>query len=95
MSHSVDLDLLDSVIGRMKGFEGFFDEQIAAFDSAIGKLQGVWEGEAATAQQQSHQRLMAAAKDIRDGIADMRAAAQAAHGNYSAAIAANLEMWRS
>ncbi len=94
MRHSVNLELLDSVIARMKGFEGFFDEQITAFDSAVAKLQGVWEGEAATAQQEAHQRMMDAAKDIHDGIQDMRRAAQAAHGRYSAAIAANLEMWR-
>ncbi|MGW4369546.1 WXG100 family type VII secretion target [Nocardia takedensis] len=94
MSHKVDLDLLDSVIARMTAFEGFFDDQITAFDTAIAKLQGVWDGEAATAQQQSHQRLMAAAADIRDGIHDMRTAARAAHTNYSNAVAANLEMWR-
>ncbi|TQM26215.1 WXG100 family type VII secretion target [Nocardia bhagyanarayanae] len=95
MSHRVDLALLDSIVARMKGFEGFFDEQIAAFDTAIGKLQTGWEGDAASAQQAAHSRLMAAAKEIRDGIEDMRLAAQAAHSNYTQAIAANVAMWRS
>ena len=38
---------------------------------------------------------MAAAKEIRDGVEDMRLAAQAAHSNYTEAIAANVAMWRS
>ncbi|WP_327095860.1 WXG100 family type VII secretion target [Nocardia vinacea] len=94
MRHSVDLEVLDSVIARMKGFEGFFNDQITAFDSAISKLQGVWEGNAAAAQQESHSRLMAAAEEIRQGVEDMRYAAEAAHQRYSAAVAANVEMWR-
>ncbi|KQY36831.1 WXG100 family type VII secretion target [Nocardia fluminea] len=95
MSHSVNLALLDSVIARMGGFEGFFDEQIEAFDIAISKLQTGWDGDAATAQATAHRRLMAAAKEIRDGVEDMRLAAQAAHSNYTEAIAANVAMWRS
>lgn len=95
MSHSVDLDLLDSVIARMKGFEEFFVDRITAFDTAIRGLQSGWEGDAATAQAEAHRRLMAAAQDIRDGVGDMRRAAEAAHTNYTQAIAANVEMWRS
>ncbi|MFE7724002.1 WXG100 family type VII secretion target [Nocardia rhizosphaerihabitans] len=95
MSHSVDLDLLDSIVARLQGFEGFFDDQITAFDSAVSKLQTGWEGDAAAAQQMSHDRVMAAARDIRDGLEDMRLAAQAAHSNYTEAIAANVAMWRS
>ena len=94
MSHSVDLEQLDLIVARMPGFGGFFDEQITAFDTAISKLQTGWEGDAATAQQAAHSRLMAAAKEIRDGIEDMRQAAQAAHSNYTEAIAANVAMWR-
>ncbi|AFT98221.1 WXG100 family type VII secretion target [Nocardia brasiliensis] len=94
MRHSVDLTLLDSVIARIKGFEGFFDEQIKAFDAAVTKMHGVWEGDAAIAQQDSHRRLMAAAKDIHDGVGDMRRAAVAAHANYSAAVQANVDMWQ-
>ncbi|MBF6189033.1 WXG100 family type VII secretion target [Nocardia farcinica] len=95
MSHSVDLDLLDSVIARMKGFEEFFAEQITAFDTAISQLQTRWEGSAAAAQAEAHRRLMDAAREIGDGVADMRAAAEAAHTNYTQAIAANVAMWRS
>lgn len=95
MSHSVDLELLDSIVARLKGFEGFFEDQITAFDTAISRLQTGWEGEAASAQQVAHQRLMVAAREIRDGIEDMRLAARAAHSNYTQAIAANVAMWRS
>ncbi|MFI5720598.1 WXG100 family type VII secretion target [Nocardia sp. NPDC051750] len=95
MSHSVDLDLLDSVIARMKNFEAFFADQIKAFDTAISTLQHGWEGDAAIAQADAHRRLMAAAGDIRDGVEDMRLAAEAAHSNYTAAIEANVAMWRS
>lgn len=95
MSHSVNLTQLDSVITRMQAFEGFFDDQITAFDTAIGKLQTGWDGEAAAAQETAHRRLMAAAKEIREGVETMRLAAQAAHSNYTEAIAANVAMWRS
>ncbi|WP_039829333.1 WXG100 family type VII secretion target [Nocardia testacea] len=95
MSHSVDLELLDSVIARMRNFEGFFEDQIRAFDTAIGTLQQGWEGDAAVAQADARRRLMAAAADIRDGVGDMRRAAEAAHTNYTAAIEANVAMWRS
>jgi hypothetical protein len=33
-------------------------------------------------------------RDMRAALADMRAAAQTAHGNYSRAIATNVGMWR-
>lgn len=95
MSHSVNLDQLDSVISRMRGFEGFFDDQIEAFDAAISKLQTGWDGDAATAQEAAHRRLMAAAAEIREGVEAIRTAAQAAHSNYTQAIAANVAMWRS
>ncbi|MBC7304439.1 MAG: WXG100 family type VII secretion target [Nocardia sp.] len=95
MSHSVNLEQLDSVIARMQGFEGFFDDQIEAFDTAISKLQSGWEGDAATAQETAHRRLVAAATEIREGVETMRRAAQAAHSNYTEAIAANVAMWRS
>jgi WXG100 family type VII secretion target len=95
MSHSVDLELLDSVVARMKNFEGFLEDQITAFDTAIKTLQHGWEGDAAIAQADAHRRLMDAAADIRDGVGDMRRAAAAAHANYTAAIEANVAMWRS
>ncbi|MGW6727611.1 WXG100 family type VII secretion target [Nocardia sp. NPDC055029] len=91
----MNLAQLDSVIARMQGFEGFFDDQIEAFDTAISKLQTGWEGEAAASQEAAHTRLMAAAKEIREGVEMMRRAAQAAHSNYTQAIAANVAMWRS
>lgn len=95
MRHAVDLELLDSVVARLKGFEGFLDDQVTALDRAVGRLQGTWDGDAATAQSAAHTRLMNAAREIHDGIRDIREAAAAAHGRYSAAIAANVEMWRS
>lgn len=95
MAHSVDLELLDSVVARIRNFERFFEDQIAAFDTAITTLQTGWDGDAANAQADAHRRLMDAAADIRDGVGDMWRAAQAAHTNYTAAIEANVAMWRS
>ncbi|MEV0296070.1 WXG100 family type VII secretion target [Nocardia sp. NPDC050710] len=95
MRHSVDLDQLDAVVGRLKGFEGFLDEQINALDQAVTNLQTNWDGDAASAQAAAHAKLMEAAKEIHEGMSDMREAAAAAHGRYTAAIAANVAMWRS
>ncbi|MGV9674778.1 WXG100 family type VII secretion target [Nocardia sp. NPDC003482] len=92
--HTIDLELLDSIIARLKGFEGYFDDQLTALDDSVKKLAGVWKGDGATAQRETHDRLMASAREIHEGIKDMRRAAETAHANYSGAIEANLRMWR-
>ncbi|WP_216897719.1 WXG100 family type VII secretion target [Nocardia alni] len=92
--HKVDLEQLDSVITRLEQFEGFLDEQLNALDHSARKLHGTWQGDAATAHQRAHDKLMAAAREIHEGIKDMRQAAQNAHYNYNTAIRANVRRWR-
>jgi uncharacterized protein YukE len=57
-------------------------------------LQETWEGLSALAQQEAHEEWTAGMVAMRKALADLRAAARLAHGNYTGAADANLTMWR-
>jgi WXG100 family type VII secretion target len=91
--YSVDLDELDAVITRMGKFDAALDEHLNKLDARIARLHKTWSGEAAVAQKAEHDKWMQAAREMRQAMATMRSAGKTAHGNYTRAIAANVDMW--
>jgi WXG100 family type VII secretion target len=91
--YSVDLDELDAVITRMGKFDAALDEHMNKLDARIARLHKTWSGEAAVAQKAEHDKWMQAAREMRQAMATMRSAGKTAHGNYTRAIAANVDMW--
>ena len=90
---SVDLDHLDSVVSRMGAFDIALDEHLRKLDARIGRLHTTWTGDTARAQRDAHDEWMRAARSMRQAQATMRGIAETAHGNYQAAVAANVRMW--
>ena len=91
---SVDLAHLDTVIERMGSFDTALDVHLEKVDARIARLHTTWSGETAQAQRDAHDEWMRAARSMRHALATMRSIAATAHGNYNAAIAANVAMWR-
>jgi len=92
--YAVDLDVLDSTIRDMAGFDAKVERHLQALERVIETLHAQWHGDAATAQREAHARWTRGAAEMRQGLTQMREAARIAHGNYSAAGQANLTMFR-
>lgn len=88
----VDLEQLDDVVARLGALVGFVEQHLDDLEARVAKLPTVWAGLAATAQAEAHRSWDEGARDLRDGIETMRAAAQKAREDYAAAVAANLAM---
>lgn len=90
---SVDLDQLRTVVERMGAFDTALDVHLEKLDARIARLHTTWSGDTAQAQREAHDEWMRAAQGMRHALAAMRSIAQTAHGNYDAAVAANVRMW--
>jgi WXG100 family type VII secretion target len=93
VAYSVDLEMLDGFITQMSVFDTAVEQQVAVLDRVMAQLHSVWVGAAATEQKAAHASLMQGLSEMRRGLAEMQAAAQHAHGNYSAAFKANSSMF--
>ncbi|MFI6212518.1 WXG100 family type VII secretion target [Nocardia brasiliensis] len=89
-----DLEHIDQVTARARGFKEFFADQLEQLESRVqGVVQsGQWTGAAATAYAEEHRDWMAGARELLDGLAQMEQAAQAAHDSYARAIEVNVRM---
>jgi ESAT-6 family protein len=92
-SFAVDIELLQDVVDRMAAFENGLDERLAEVDARISRLHHVWTGAAAAEQARAHREWLAGAQQMREAVAALRAIGATAHANYTAAIAANRQMW--
>lgn len=90
---TIDLEQLDSVIARLSGLVGFVEEQLDELDRRIAELPTTWSGLSADAHADAHNEWSSGARDLRDGLDIMRAAATRAHEQYSNAVAANLRIF--
>ncbi|MGK8525043.1 WXG100 family type VII secretion target [Nocardia asteroides] len=89
-----DLDNIDQVTARARGFKEFFADHLEQLESRVQDLvnAGRWTGEAAAAYAQEHQDWMAAARELLNGLAQMEQAAQAARDAYANALDVNRRM---
>ena len=90
---AVDLDELMRSVEEMARCGEALDVLLEDVRRRVGDLQLTWEGSAADAQAAAQAEWESGFRRMRAALATMRAAARAAHGNYSAAVATNLRMW--
>jgi ESAT-6 family protein len=90
---AVDIELLQDVVDRMTEFERGLEERLAEIDARIGRLHQVWSGAGAAEQARAHREWLAGAQQMREAVAALRVIGATAHANYTAAVAANRQMW--
>jgi WXG100 family type VII secretion target len=90
---TLDAENLLRVIGEMSRCETNLRRLATDLECQIRSLHESWQGEAATAQQLAQAEWTMGFREMRRALADIRAAALVAHGNYIGAATTNLEMW--
>jgi WXG100 family type VII secretion target len=90
---AVDLDDLLGTIDTMTRRGEALDVLLDEVSARVAALHLTWSGEAATAQGAAQAEWEAGFREMRSALASMRAAADAAYGNYGTAVATNLRMW--
>ena len=89
----MDPEALTDAVERMTEFQRHAESMLSEIDSLVSNLHTTWTGEAATAHAEAHQHWARGEATMREALAQLRAAAHTAHGNYTGAIAKNLSMW--
>ncbi len=92
-SFAVDIELLQDAVDRMAAFESGLEQRLAEIDARTSRLHQVWTGAAAVEQARAHREWLAGAQQMREAVAALRVVGATAHANYTAAIAANRQMW--
>lgn len=91
----VDLDELDHVVSRLTALGKVLTEELAKIDTQVAHLHSSsWSGTAATAHSEAHAQWAASAKTFNEGVDEMRQVARHAHGQYTKAHTANVNMLR-
>lgn len=89
----VDPDALADAVERMSEFQRYAESMLSEIDSLVSNLHATWTGEGATAHAEAHRHWAHGEALMREALAQLRAAAHTAHGNYTGAMAKNLSMW--
>jgi WXG100 family type VII secretion target len=90
---AVDVDELSHAVDRMAACGSALHELAADLERRIASLHISWQGEAATAHRDAQAECEHGFRTIREALATMQNAARVAHGNYTAAVEANLQQW--
>ena len=91
--YAVDTGALSGLIDRMAAWSARAEELGDELEWAVRRLHGQWKGDAADAHLAAHQRWHANEAELRAAADRLRAVVAVAHGNYTAAVAANRQMW--
>ena len=89
----VDPDALADTVERMSEFQRYAESMLSEIDSLVSNLHATWTGEGAAAHAEAHRHWAQGEAMMREALAQLRAAAHTAHGNYTGAMAKNLSMW--
>jgi WXG100 family type VII secretion target len=92
MRYRVELEELLAFVDRLQSFEQRAEAIAARVDGQIAILHDTWAGNAAAAHRAQHDQWMAGAAQMRDALAQLRAAADNAHRHYTDAARLNVEM---
>ncbi len=92
MRYRVELEELLAFVDRLQAFESHAEAIATRVDDQVAALHNTWSGDAAEAHRARHQEWMAGANQMRDALAQLRAATHNAHRNYTDAAALNLAM---
>lgn len=94
MRYRVELSELLGFADRLEAFESRAEAAATRVDDQIAALHTTWSGDAADAHRTRHQEWMTAANQMREALAQLRAAAHNAHRNYTGAAQLNVDMLR-
>jgi WXG100 family type VII secretion target len=92
--YAVDLAELQATVDELARTGTALDELLDEIAARVAALHGTWSGLAAGAQAVAQAEWEAGFREMREGLAAMRGAGAAAHGNYSAAADTNVRMWQ-
>jgi WXG100 family type VII secretion target len=91
--YTADLEQIASHVHHAEAFVGDLDQALAHLARVVGELHLTWTGQAAQAHRLAHEEWVGGAREMKDALAVMVAAARRAHGNYNAAASTNADMW--
>lgn len=89
----VDPTVLADAVARMAEFGRHVEELVAEIESLVTRLHVTWTGEGAAAHAEAQRHWAAGEAMMRQALAQLTAAGQSAHANYTGAMATNLGMW--
>lgn len=89
----VDLDELLATVDELDRCGEELDALLADVAARVVALHGTWSGLAADAQAAAQAEWEAGFREMREGLAAMRAAGATAHDNYRCAADTNVRMW--
>lgn len=92
LAFSVDLDQLEQLAARMRGYKAAVADQLAVLEAKAKEVQAVWSGDAGVAYAQAHREWLAGVTDMQDGLAVLEDAVKMAHAGYTAAGAEALRI---
>jgi WXG100 family type VII secretion target len=92
-SYAVDLAELETKVQEMIAFERTMTRTLAELDRSVERLHVTWTGAAADAHREAHRTWVEGMREMAAGLAEIRAAAARAHGNYTSAGEVNARMW--
>lgn len=88
----VDPTVLADAVARMAEFGRHVEELVAEIESLVTRLHVTWTGEGAAAHAEAQRHWAAGEAMMRQALAQLTAAGQSAHANYTGAMATNLGM---
>ncbi|WP_083889232.1 WXG100 family type VII secretion target [Nocardia pneumoniae] len=88
----VDLQHLEDVTARVRGFKEFVTGHLDELDSRAKALGSSWTGPAAAAYAQAHREWAVGAADVQEGLQALEDATRRAHETYTGAVATNVRM---
>ncbi|ORW29264.1 secretion protein [Mycobacterium paraense] len=89
----VDPQALADAVRRMAEFARYAESTLAEIDSLVGTLHSTWTGSGAAAHAEAHRHWARGEAMMREALAQLRAAGETAHGNYTGAMSTNVAMW--
>jgi WXG100 family type VII secretion target len=92
MRYRVELEELLAFVDRLQSFEQRAETIAAGVDGQVATLHDTWAGSAAAAHRAQHDEWMAGAAQMREAVAQLRAAAANAHQHYTDAARLNVQM---
>ncbi|MGW6623751.1 WXG100 family type VII secretion target [Nocardia sp. NPDC055002] len=89
---SVDLDQLEQLTARMRGYLAAVADVLSALDAKANEVDDNWSGAVATAYNEAHTEWRAGVTDMQEGLAALESAATIAHQSYTEAGTTTLKI---
>ena len=89
----VDPQALADAVQRMTEFQRYAEHMLTEIDSLVSNLHTTWDGQGAAGHAEAHRHWARGEAMMREALAQLRAAGETAHRNYTGAMSTNLAMW--